>query len=200
MKRGGGGSVIGQGPRGREGLLGGCMVTKAHFTERQALTPGTEVPEMLGFASGSTHSVLDQTFGHARESNGKDSLLPMQDSGNLHSQHLRLAETGTERQSCELLPPQSLAEDMLSKATSYDTVYDIRIQDLDAHFSFEGSSFFDLPMLGLSPLPIDDPDFPLSPHIIKRRRGGIVEQRDIIKAHQAHKMQSTPQAKRKEWE
>eukprot|EP00061_Rhincodon_typus_P009796 g33573.t1 len=124
----------------------------------------------------------------------------MQDPGNLHSQHLRLVEPGVEAQSCELLPPQSLAEDVLSKATSYDTVYDVRIQDLDAHFSFEGSSFFDLPMLGLSPFPIDDPDFPLSPHVIKRRRGGIVEQRDIIKAHQAHKMQSTPQAKRKEWE
>ncbi|XP_048458208.1 probable voltage-dependent R-type calcium channel subunit alpha-1E [Rhincodon typus] len=155
---------------------------------------------MLGFASGSTHSILDQTFGHVREPSGKDSLLPMQDPGNLHSQHLRLVEPGVEAQSCELLPPQSLAEDVLSKATSYDTVYDVRIQDLDAHFSFEGSSFFDLPMLGLSPFPIDDPDFPLSPHVIKRRRGGIVEQRDIIKAHQAHKMQSTPQAKRKEWE
>ncbi|XP_038649454.1 probable voltage-dependent R-type calcium channel subunit alpha-1E [Scyliorhinus canicula] len=88
----------------------------------------------------------------------------------------------------------------MSKAASYDTVYDVRVQDLDAHFTFEGSSFFDIPNMGLNPFPIDDPDFPLSPHVIKRRRGGIVEQRDIIKAHQAHKMQSTPQAQRKEWE
>lgn len=40
----------------------------------------------------------------------------------------------------------------------------------------------------------------LSPHCMLRRRGGLVEQKDIIMAHQAHKIQSTPQARRKEWE
>lgn len=40
----------------------------------------------------------------------------------------------------------------------------------------------------------------LSPHAVHRRRGGLVEQKDIIMAHQAHKIQSTPQARRKEWE
>ncbi|XP_029285223.1 voltage-dependent R-type calcium channel subunit alpha-1E isoform X2 [Cottoperca gobio] len=35
---------------------------------------------------------------------------------------------------------------------------------------------------------------------MKRRRGGLIEQRDIVKAHQAHKIHSTPQARRKEWE
>ncbi|XDA81870.1 hypothetical protein R6Z07F_011801 [Ovis aries] len=44
------------------------------------------------------------------------------------------------------------------------------------------------------------PFLPVSPEVMKRRRGGIIEQRDIIKAHEAHKMQSTPQARRKEWE
>ncbi|XP_077579736.1 voltage-dependent R-type calcium channel subunit alpha-1E [Stigmatopora nigra] len=39
-----------------------------------------------------------------------------------------------------------------------------------------------------------------SPHAVLRRRGGLVEQKDIIMAHQAHKIQSTPQARRKEWE
>lgn len=39
-----------------------------------------------------------------------------------------------------------------------------------------------------------------SPHGMLRRRGGLVEQKDIIMAHQAHKIQSTPQARRKEWE
>ncbi|XP_037132427.1 voltage-dependent R-type calcium channel subunit alpha-1E-like isoform X3 [Syngnathus acus] len=39
-----------------------------------------------------------------------------------------------------------------------------------------------------------------SPHGVLRRRGGLVEQKDIIMAHQAHKIQSTPQARRKEWE
>ncbi|KAM8849215.1 voltage-dependent R-type calcium channel subunit alpha-1E isoform 3-T3 [Spinachia spinachia] len=40
----------------------------------------------------------------------------------------------------------------------------------------------------------------LSPHGVQRRRGGLVEQKDVIMAHQAHKIQSTPQARRKEWE
>ncbi|XP_051898184.1 voltage-dependent P/Q-type calcium channel subunit alpha-1A-like isoform X3 [Pristis pectinata] len=33
-----------------------------------------------------------------------------------------------------------------------------------------------------------------------RRRGALVDHRDVIKAHEAHKMHSTPQARRKEWE
>lgn len=37
----------------------------------------------------------------------------------------------------------------------------------------------------LQPLPASEPE------VMKRRRGGIIEQRDIIKAHEAHKMQST---------
>ncbi|TRY87442.1 hypothetical protein DNTS_017199, partial [Danionella cerebrum] len=32
-----------------------------------------------------------------------------------------------------------------------------------------------------------------------RRRGGLVDHRDVIKAHQSHKLQSTPQARRKQW-
>ncbi|KAK1896527.1 tRNA(Met) cytidine acetyltransferase TmcA [Dissostichus eleginoides] len=40
----------------------------------------------------------------------------------------------------------------------------------------------------------------VSPNVMKRRRGGLIEQRDIVKAHQAHKIHSTPQARRKEWE
>nr|XP_060620900.1 voltage-dependent P/Q-type calcium channel subunit alpha-1A isoform X3 [Anolis sagrei ordinatus] len=33
-----------------------------------------------------------------------------------------------------------------------------------------------------------------------KRRGGVVDHRDIIMAHQAHKIHNTPQAQRKEWE
>ncbi|KAI2589172.1 calcium voltage-gated channel subunit alpha1 A [Homo sapiens] len=33
-----------------------------------------------------------------------------------------------------------------------------------------------------------------------RRRGGVVDHRDVILAHQAHKIHSTPQARRKEWD
>uniref|UniRef100_A0A6Q2ZKU4 Voltage-dependent P/Q-type calcium channel subunit alpha-1A n=1 Tax=Esox lucius TaxID=8010 RepID=A0A6Q2ZKU4_ESOLU len=39
---------------------------------------------------------------------------------------------------------------------------------------------------------------PLVPPV--RRRGGLVDHRDVIKAHQSHKLQSTPKARRKEWE
>lgn len=45
-----------------------------------------------------------------------------------------------------------------------------------------------------------DGDLAVSPNVMKRRRGGLIEQRDIVKAHQAHKIHSTPQARRKEWE
>ncbi|XP_034736761.1 voltage-dependent R-type calcium channel subunit alpha-1E isoform X6 [Etheostoma cragini] len=45
-----------------------------------------------------------------------------------------------------------------------------------------------------------DGDLAASPNVMKRRRGGLIEQRDIVKAHQAHKIHSTPQARRKEWE
>ncbi|KAK2835537.1 hypothetical protein Q5P01_016021 [Channa striata] len=45
-----------------------------------------------------------------------------------------------------------------------------------------------------------DGDLAVSPNVIKRRRGGLIEQKDIVKAHQAHKIHSTPQARRKEWE
>ncbi|XP_051950554.1 voltage-dependent R-type calcium channel subunit alpha-1E-like [Xyrauchen texanus] len=95
---------------------------------------------------------------------------------------------------CSLLEPQSLAVNFLSHASSFNTLYvphahpmGLAPSSLDLGGSCEGP-------LGL------DPDMHVSPNIIKRRRGGIIEQRDIIKAHQAHKIQSTPQARRKEWE
>lgn len=98
--------------------------------------------------------------------------------------------------SCSLLEPQSLADSFLSHASSFDTLYvpharpmGLAPSSLDLGGSCEGAA-----ALGL------DPDMPVSPNIIKRRRGGLIEQRDIIKAHQAHKIQSTPQARRKEWE
>ncbi|XP_065530105.1 voltage-dependent R-type calcium channel subunit alpha-1E isoform X3 [Lathamus discolor] len=92
-------------------------------------------------------------------------------------------------QSCNLLEPESLAEALVSRAASFDALYDPRSRDADA--GTETGSTFDL---GLGQY------VPVSPDVIKRRRGGLIEQRDIIKAHEAHKMQSTPQARRKEWE
>ncbi|NWY19364.1 CAC1E protein, partial [Aphelocoma coerulescens] len=90
-------------------------------------------------------------------------------------------------QSCNLLEPESLAQALVSRAASFDALYDSHSRDADA----DTCSAVDL---GLGQL------VPVSPDVIKRRRGGLIEQRDIIKAHEAHKMQSTPQARRKEWE
>ncbi|KAM3620177.1 uncharacterized protein V6R79_019390 [Siganus canaliculatus] len=95
-----------------------------------------------------------------------------------------------------LLEPQSLS-------TSYDTLYLPHTSGhapplkpsrlglcLDVASTFESGGG----MLGM------DGDLAVSPNVIKRRRGGLIEQRDIVKAHQAHKIHSTPQARRKEWE
>ncbi|XP_015255228.1 PREDICTED: probable voltage-dependent R-type calcium channel subunit alpha-1E isoform X3 [Cyprinodon variegatus] len=95
-----------------------------------------------------------------------------------------------------LLEPQSLS-------TSYDTLYlpQMSGQGQTLHpnrlgLSLDVTSTFDagVGMLGM------DGDLAVSPNVIKRRRGGLIEQRDIVKAHQAHKIHSTPQARRKEWE
>ncbi|OXB84278.1 UNVERIFIED_CONTAM: hypothetical protein H355_007161 [Colinus virginianus] len=88
-------------------------------------------------------------------------------------------------QSCNLLEPQSLAEVLVSRAASFDALYQPRDADGDSGSALD---------LGLGSY------VPISPDVIKRRRGGLIEQRDIIKAHEAHKMQSTPQARRKEWD
>ncbi|XP_023195929.1 voltage-dependent R-type calcium channel subunit alpha-1E isoform X2 [Xiphophorus maculatus] len=95
-----------------------------------------------------------------------------------------------------LLEPQSLS-------TSYDTLYlpQMTGQAQTLHpnrlgLSLDVASTFDAGggMLGV------DGDLAVSPNVIKRRRGGLIEQKDIVKAHQAHKIHSTPQARRKEWE
>ncbi|XP_051803151.1 voltage-dependent R-type calcium channel subunit alpha-1E isoform X3 [Acanthochromis polyacanthus] len=93
-----------------------------------------------------------------------------------------------------LLEPHSLS-------TSFDTLYlpHVSVHTPPLHpnrlgLSLDVASTFDVGMLGA------DGDLAVSPNVIKRRRGGLIEQRDIVKAHQAHKIQSTPQARRKEWE
>ena len=94
-------------------------------------------------------------------------------------------------QSCNLLEPDTLTDPLVSRTASFDALYELRSQERDSSLGLDGSSTFDV---GQSQL------IPVSPEVIKRRRGGLIEQRDIIKAHEAHKMQSTPQARRKEWE
>ncbi|XP_037625796.1 voltage-dependent R-type calcium channel subunit alpha-1E isoform X2 [Sebastes umbrosus] len=99
-------------------------------------------------------------------------------------------------ESHSLLEPPSLS-------TSYDTLY---VPHMSGHtppqhpnrlgLSLDVASTFEVGggMLGV------DGDLAVSPNVMKRRRGGLIEQRDIVKAHLAHKIHSTPQARRKEWE
>nr|XP_040040128.1 voltage-dependent R-type calcium channel subunit alpha-1E isoform X5 [Gasterosteus aculeatus aculeatus] len=100
-------------------------------------------------------------------------------------------------ESHSFLEPQSLS-------ASYDTLYLPHVSGhgppplhpnrlglcLDVASTFEVGAG----MLGV------DGDSAVSPNVMKRRRGGLIEQKDIVKAHQAHKIHSTPQARRKEWE
>lgn len=90
-----------------------------------------------------------------------------------------------------------------SVSASYDTLYLPHISGYAPPLhsnrlglSLDVASTFDVGggMLGM------DGDLAVSPNVIKRRRGGLIEQRDIVKAHEAHKIHSTPQARRKEWE
>ncbi|XP_070687965.1 voltage-dependent R-type calcium channel subunit alpha-1E [Pempheris klunzingeri] len=99
-------------------------------------------------------------------------------------------------ESQSLLEPQNLS-------TSYDTLYLLHtsghappLHPNRLGLSLDVASTFEVGggMLGV------EGDLAVSPNVIKRRRGGLIEQRDIVKAHQAHKIQSTPQARRKEWE
>lgn len=94
-------------------------------------------------------------------------------------------------QSCSFLEPQALTDPLVSRTASSDGLYELRSQERKSSLGLDGGSTFDVRQSQL---------IPVSPEVIKRRRGGLIEQRDIIKAHEAHKMQSTPQARRKEWE
>ncbi|XP_029005034.1 voltage-dependent R-type calcium channel subunit alpha-1E isoform X3 [Betta splendens] len=95
-----------------------------------------------------------------------------------------------------LLEPQSLS-------ASYDTLYLPQGSDCAPPLhpnrlglTLDVASSFDVG----GGIPGADGDLAVSPNVIKRRRGGLIEQKDIVKAHQAHKIHSTPQARRKEWE
>ncbi|XP_031973308.1 voltage-dependent R-type calcium channel subunit alpha-1E isoform X6 [Corvus moneduloides] len=138
---------------------------------------------MLGFG---TCSMGAPAPGRGAELDAASSrcVLALPEEETWHQHRLALMQN---TQSCNLLEPESLAQALVSRAASFDALYDSRSRDADA----DTGSAVDL---GLGQL------VPVSPDVIKRRRGGLIEQRDIIKAHEAHKMQSTPQARRKEWE
>ncbi|XP_057217841.1 calcium channel, voltage-dependent, P/Q type, alpha 1A subunit, b isoform X6 [Triplophysa rosa] len=94
-------------------------------------------------------------------------------------------------------PPTS-GSSVCANPTYFHTVYDMSVETCQAE-SFEyrksngGEAVVTDGML-YSLMPSDS----LLPPV--RRRGGLVDHRDVIKAHQSHKLQSTPQARRKQWE
>lgn len=83
-----------------------------------------------------------------------------------------------ESRSCSLQVPHSGLEtlDLPPRAASFDVAY--RVEEAGS----------------------DTGSGSVSPCSMQRRRGGIVDQKDVIRAHESHKMQSTPQARRKDWE
>ncbi|XP_034386121.1 voltage-dependent R-type calcium channel subunit alpha-1E [Cyclopterus lumpus] len=99
-------------------------------------------------------------------------------------------------ESHSFLEPQSLS-------TSYDTLY---LPHMSGHAALLHPNRLGLCLDVASTLDVGagmlgvDGDLAVSPNVMKRRRGGLIEQKDIVKAHQAHKIHSTPQARRKEWE
>ncbi|TNN89259.1 hypothetical protein EYF80_000547 [Liparis tanakae] len=99
-------------------------------------------------------------------------------------------------ESHSFLEPQSLS-------TSYDTLY---VPHMSGHAALLHPNRLGLCLDVASTLDVGagmlgvDGDSAVSPNVMKRRRGGLIEQKDIVKAHQAHKIHSTPQARRKEWE
>ncbi|KAK2539862.1 Cacna1e [Columba guinea] len=138
---------------------------------------------MLGFGTCSV-SVPAPGRGAELDAASPHYVLALPEEETWRKHRLGLMQT---TQSCNLLEPESLAEALVSRAASFDALYEPRSRDADT----ETGSTLDLGMGQYGPI---------SPDVIKRRRGGLIEQRDIIKAHEAHKMQSTPQARRKEWE
>ncbi|XP_061634035.1 voltage-dependent R-type calcium channel subunit alpha-1E [Phyllopteryx taeniolatus] len=95
-----------------------------------------------------------------------------------------------------LLEPHSLSSSRNSLYLSHVAGHSPLPHQNRTGLTLDVTSSFDI---GGSMLVIDG-DLPISPNVIKRRRGGLIEQKDIVKAHQAHKIHSTPQARRKEWE
>ncbi|XP_056104664.1 calcium channel, voltage-dependent, P/Q type, alpha 1A subunit, b isoform X19 [Rhinichthys klamathensis goyatoka] len=93
-------------------------------------------------------------------------------------------------------PPTS-GSSVCAHPTYYHTVYDMSDEACQVDsFDYSKTNGETVVMDGTlySLMPSDS----LVPPV--RRRGGLVDHRDVIKAHQSHKLQSTPQARRKQWE
>ncbi|XP_016404199.1 calcium channel, voltage-dependent, P/Q type, alpha 1A subunit, b [Sinocyclocheilus rhinocerous] len=90
-------------------------------------------------------------------------------------------------------PPTS-GSSVCANPTYYHTVYDMSDAACHDYSKANGGETVMIDGTLYSLMPSDS----LVPPI--RRRGGLVDHRDVIKAHQSHKLQSTPQARRKQWE
>ncbi|KAK9540885.1 hypothetical protein VZT92_003306 [Zoarces viviparus] len=97
-------------------------------------------------------------------------------------------------------PPPISGSSVGPNPTYYHAVYDVRVEQYrDVPFTGGGGGGGYGVRSGRGSLSLvtssTDPTVPLV-----RRRGGVVDHRDVIMAHQAHKLLNTPQARRKQWE
>lgn len=95
-------------------------------------------------------------------------------------------------------PPPISGSSVGPHPTYYHTVYDVRVEqyrEVPLIGGVEGSAGG--AHCGRGSAASGDTE-PLA--LPTRRRGGVVDYRDVILAHQAHKLHNTPQARRKQWE
>ncbi|KAK2817438.1 hypothetical protein Q5P01_025629 [Channa striata] len=95
-------------------------------------------------------------------------------------------------------PPPISGSSVGPNPTYYHAVYDVHVEQYrDVPFAGGGAGYGIRSSRGSMSLVTSttDPTVPLI-----RRRGGLVDHRDVILAHQAHKLHNTPQARRKQWE
>ncbi|KAM7419784.1 hypothetical protein PAMA_016736 [Pampus argenteus] len=90
-------------------------------------------------------------------------------------------------------PPPISGSSVGPNPTYYHAVYDVRVDQ------YKEVPFIGGIRSGRGPMSlVTSNNDPTAPPI--RRRGGLVDHRDVILAHQAHKLHNTPQARRKQWE
>lgn len=100
-------------------------------------------------------------------------------------------------------PPPTSGSSVGPHPTYYHTVYDVRVEQYrEVPFGAGGGGGSSGGMRSargsLALVTAPGGSDPLVPPI--RRRGGLVDHRDVIKAHQSHKLHNTPRARRKQWE
>ncbi|CAL8332895.1 unnamed protein product [Lota lota] len=95
-------------------------------------------------------------------------------------------------------PPIS-GSSVCAHPTYYHAVYDIRVERYcDEPRCPASSGLGGGPGGSIALVTASDSSTQLMPPV--RRRGGVVDHRDVIKAHQSHKLLNTPKARRKQWE